>query len=89
MEVDLLCSDALIAIEIDGAQHFSNPDAYHRDSRKDALLQEHGYFVLRFLAENVSRRLDDVLDAILRGVSRLDRGLEDMTCKKTHIMSSK
>ena len=30
------------------------------------LLQEHGYFVLRFLCEDVAQHLDAVLDAILR-----------------------
>lgn len=33
---------------------------------KDLLLQEHGYFVLRFLAEDVLQRLDRVLDTLLR-----------------------
>jgi very-short-patch-repair endonuclease len=33
------------------------------------MLQEHGYFVLRFLAEDVGKRLDAVLDAILRALS--------------------
>jgi very-short-patch-repair endonuclease len=33
--------------------------------RKDALLQEQGYIVLRFLAEDVGTKLDMVLDAIL------------------------
>ena len=66
MEVDLLHAEARIAIEIDGAQHLANPDAYRRDRRKDMLLQENGYFVLRFLAEDVGRQLDTVLDAILR-----------------------
>ena len=58
MEVDLLCSDARLVIELDGGQHLANADAYRRDRRKDALLQEHGYFVLRFLAEDVGKRLD-------------------------------
>ena len=44
----------------------SHPEAYRRDRRKDARLQENGYFVLRFLAEDVGKCLDDVLDAILR-----------------------
>ncbi|NCD35215.1 MAG: hypothetical protein EOL87_17595 [Spartobacteria bacterium] len=42
------------------------PDAYRRDRRKDLLLQEHGYFVLRFLTEDVAKHLDDVLNAIER-----------------------
>jgi len=66
MEVDLICLDARIAIEIDGIQHLSSKEAYRTDRRKDLLLQEHGYMVLRFLAEDVSKRLDMVLDTILR-----------------------
>jgi hypothetical protein len=66
MEVDLICIDARVAIEIDGIQHLSSKEAYRTDRRKDLLLQEHGYMVLRFLAEDVSKRLDMVLDTILR-----------------------
>jgi very-short-patch-repair endonuclease len=66
MEVDLICNDARIAIEIDGIQHLSSKEAYRTDRRKDLLLQEHGYIVLRFLASDVSKRLDVVLDTILR-----------------------
>jgi superfamily II DNA or RNA helicase/very-short-patch-repair endonuclease len=65
MEVDFLCREARIVIELDGAQHLADADAYRRDRRKDALLQQHGYFVLRFLAEDAGRQLDGVLDAIL------------------------
>ena len=66
MEMDLLCADSRLVGQLDGGQHLANTDAYRRDRRKDALLQEHGYFVLRFLAEDVGARLDLVLDAVLR-----------------------
>ena len=66
MEVDLLCADAKLAIELDGDQHLDDVQAYRRDRRKDALLQENGYFILRFLARDVSQNLDNVLDTILR-----------------------
>jgi len=69
MEVDLLCADARLVVELDGGQHLANADAYRRDRRKDAWLQRNGYFVLRFLAEDVGTRLDIVLDAILRTLS--------------------
>src|SRR3954452_10839975 len=69
MEVDLLCADARVAVELDGGQHLADPIAYRRDRRKDQLLQENGYLVLRFLAEDVGRELDMVLDAILRALS--------------------
>jgi superfamily II DNA or RNA helicase/very-short-patch-repair endonuclease len=74
MEVDLLCAEARVAVELDGAQHLADPDAYRRDRRKDLLLQENGYFVLRFLAEDVGTHLDDVLDAILRTLAHRQRG---------------
>ena len=69
MEADLFCAEAGIAVELDGAQHLNDPDAYRRDRRKDALLQENGYFVLRFLAEDVGKHLDAVLDAIMRALA--------------------
>lgn len=48
---------------------------YRRDRRKDQLLQENRYLVLRFLAEDVGKDLDAVLDVILRALSR-SRGLK-------------
>ena len=74
MEVDLLDADARLAVELDGSQHLADPDAYRRDRRKDALLQENGYFVLRFLAEDVSKQLDHVLDTVLHIILRRKRG---------------
>jgi very-short-patch-repair endonuclease len=66
MEVDLLCEELRLVIELDGGQHLADAAAYRRDRRKDAALQQHGYFVLRFLTEDLGQHLDDVLDAILR-----------------------
>lgn len=74
LEVDLLDEDARVAVEIDGPQHLGSPEAYRRDRQKDALLQEHGWLVLRFLATDVGTRLDRVLDSILRAVTRRRRG---------------
>ncbi len=65
MEVDLFCAETGLVIELDGAQHLADADAYRRDRRKDALLQQNGYFVLRFLAEDIGKSLDHVLDTIL------------------------
>jgi len=66
MEIDLFCAEARLAVEMDGPQHLNDLDTYRRDRLKDALLQEHGYFVLRFLAEDIGKHLDRVLDMILR-----------------------
>ncbi len=73
MEVDLLCPEARVVVELDGPQHLSDVTAYRRDRRKDALLQEHGYFVLRFLAEDIGKELNAVLDAILRTLTHCGR----------------
>ncbi len=74
LEVDLLCADGRVAVELDGAQHLADPIAYRRDRRTDHLLQENGYLVLRFLAEDIGKELDLVLDSVLRAVSHR-RGL--------------
>ena len=68
MEVDFVAADVLLIIELDGAQHLADADAYRRDRRKDVLLQQHGYLVLRFLAEDAGKHLDSVLDTILAGL---------------------
>ncbi len=73
MEVDLICADVSVTVELDGSQHLDGEEAYRRDRRKDMLLQEHGYFVLRFLAADVGQRLDTVLDTILRTLSHRRR----------------
>lgn len=73
MEVDFLCDGARLVIELDGPQHLADAEAYRRDRRKDALLQERGYFVLRFLAEDLAQHLDEVLDAILRTLAHRER----------------
>lgn len=70
MEVDFVCEEARLVIELDGAQHLGDEAAYRRDREKDALLQENGYLVLRFLATDVGKRLDSVLDAVLRALAR-------------------
>jgi len=69
LEVDLLCAELRVALEVDGAQHLADPAAYRRDRRKDRLLQENGYLVLRYLAEDVVKDLDSVLDGILRSLA--------------------
>jgi len=75
MEVDLLCTDSRLVVELDGAQHLSDATAYRRDRHKDLLLQENGYWVLRFLAEDVGKDLDAVLDAILSALANRQRRL--------------
>jgi len=64
MELDLSCADAKIAIEVDGYYHFLHAGRYRLDRRKDWLLQQRDWWVLRFLA-------DDVIDRPESAVSRI------------------
>lgn len=68
-ELDLACQPLHIAIEVDGYFHFLSMDNYRRDRRKDFLLQQHGYFVLRFLAEDIVAKPDCVLETVLKAVA--------------------
>lgn len=84
MEVDLLSAESQIAIELDGGQHLAVAEAYHvigarmfcsrliqgsRGEGGSGFSRENGYHVLRFLCEDVGKRLDEVLDAIVRALS--------------------
>lgn len=65
MEVDFLCEEARLVLELDGPQHLADEEAWRRDRRKDALLQQNGYFILRFLTTDAARDLSRILDTIL------------------------
>jgi len=68
-EIDLLARRLRLAVELDGSHwHMRDLDSYRRDRRKDWELQRHGYVVLRFLAEDVICRLEEILDTILEAV---------------------
>jgi hypothetical protein len=69
IEVDLAAFTLKLAIEVDGYHHFTDPEAFRRDRRKDLELQKHGYLVVRVLAEDVVERLEEVLDTIIAAVA--------------------
>jgi very-short-patch-repair endonuclease len=69
MEVDFLDTAAKIVIELDGHYHFQCLDNYRRDRRKDRLLQQQGFLILRFLSEDVVSDLEGILDAIDQAIA--------------------
>ncbi len=79
VEVDLLARRLFIAVEIDGYHHFQDPEVYRRDRRKDLALQRHGYVVLRFLAQDVVARLEEILDTISEVISQRREALSQGT----------
>ena len=70
MECDFADFENKVALEIDGYYHFRDLTAYRRDRKKDALLQEYGWLVRRFLAEDVVFRLEDVIAEIEHTLAR-------------------
>lgn len=58
-----------IVVELDGIHYHLNQEQYRRDRRKDVLYQQHGYFVLRFLSEDVVRVWEPVLETISEAVA--------------------
>ena len=63
--VDFYCSEARLAIEIDGDTHAAADQATY-DSARTAWLEERGYRVIRFQARQVESNLEDVREAIRR-----------------------
>lgn len=64
-EVDFCCPTLRLVIEVDGFFHFVNSDAYRRDRTKDWELQKRGYVVLRFLAEDIVLRTEEIRERIV------------------------
>lgn len=62
---DFACLDARLVIELDGDQH-GRKDAPERDARRDAFIEEAGFFVLRFWNHEVAGNLNGVLETIHR-----------------------
>jgi len=64
IDVGLLAARSRIVIELDGWHHVHDPEGYQRDRIRDLRLQRAGYFVMRFLAEDVDERLASTIDQI-------------------------
>ena len=69
MEVDFLCEEARLVLELDGPQHLADEVAWRRDRHKDALLQQNGYCILRFLAADIAKDLGRILDSLLAALA--------------------
>ncbi len=72
-EIDLLCRELRIAVEVDGYHHFSEAGRYRRDRRKDLLLQKHDYMVVRVLASDVTEALRSTLNLVGDAVRHRER----------------
>jgi very-short-patch-repair endonuclease len=66
--LDFYCPKANLAIEIDGISH-DMTDRGQRDERRDAWLKKHGVTVLRIPATELTRNIDEAVDAIVRAAT--------------------
>jgi len=64
---DFVCIAAKVVIELDGSHHVDQ-SAY--DARRDRFLRSAGFCVLRFWNSDVKNGTEDVLEAILRALTR-------------------
>ncbi|MCY1016194.1 endonuclease domain-containing protein [Pyxidicoccus sp. MSG2] len=64
LEVDLLCRKYRLAVELDGHFHFHDAESFRRDRRKDLALQRAGYWVVRFLSDDVVSHLEDIFETL-------------------------
>jgi very-short-patch-repair endonuclease len=63
--VDVVCLDAMLAVELDGSQHQL---AIAYDAQRDRFLRSRGYRVLRFWDNDVLARTQSVLEMIWRAL---------------------
>ena len=68
--VDFYCGSANLAIEIDGAQHFTQEGRSH-DRARDAHLESIGLRVIRFTNDEVDNHFDAVCSQINRELGLL------------------
>ena len=68
--VDFLIPSAMLVIEVDGAQHYSEK-GLEKDWQRDAFLRSEGYSVLRYSNSDIMHNLDGVADDILNRLGML------------------
>ena len=65
---DFVCHAALLVIELDGGQHFSD-SAEQKDAARSALIEAKGFQVLRFGNHDLMTNRDGVLETIATAVA--------------------
>jgi very-short-patch-repair endonuclease len=66
--VDFYCSQAKLAVELDGSQHYTQ-ESKEYDQRRSEALGTQGIRVLRFTNKDVDRNFVSVCEAIIQAVN--------------------
>lgn len=67
--LDFYCQKALLCIELDGSQHYTE-SGMKRDQKRDAFLQSTGIIVMRFSDIDVLKNTRGVLDSIYETIQQ-------------------
>jgi very-short-patch-repair endonuclease len=65
--VDFYCPQYRVVIEVDGGQHYSQPNL-DEDKKRDDYLEGHGFKVLRFTNLDILQNIDGVAERILENL---------------------
>lgn len=57
---DFMCKQLLLIIEVDGISHY-NEEAYHKDVKRQQILENNGFKVIRFLDHEVLKDIQNVI----------------------------
>ncbi len=66
--IDISIDSAGLYIEIDGDDHYTNPDTILRDLKRDYFSNEDGYDTLHFPNHIIDKHIDAVADALVEVV---------------------
>jgi len=66
--IDFFSYEAMVAIELDGSQHYE-PEALAYDQRRDAFLREQGITVLRYTNLEIQRDFNAVCGHIVHHIT--------------------
>ena len=69
---DFICMPLKLIIEVDGSIH-SMPEVKEHDTKRQAYLENLGYYVLRFTNEQVLKHMDEVIEVLWRRVEEQER----------------
>ncbi len=70
---DLRFDDVKLIVEVDGRRHHSTPEQHEHDHRRQNVLVDQGYLVLRFTPRQIAEQPEEVIALIRRTIERLHR----------------
>ena len=83
--VDFLCRRAKLVVEVDGATH-SSPEELAYDRRRELVLSQLGFRILRVGNLDVYQNMDSVLSAVLAALEQQLRSADPSSAPLGHLL---